>query len=279
MKRKKLIKIIITAVILIFIAVMIVLGNTMIEVNNYKITNQNLPSQFNGYKIAHVSDFHNRKNYDTIVEKIKENSPDIICITGDLIDSRNTKTEISLDFVKKLVEIAPCYYVMGNHESRLTEIYPNFENDLKNLGVTVLRNQAVTLNKNGETITLIGLDDPRLSSKAKNVDSVCQTVKDQLSNFEINTYTIVMCHRPEAFTEYVNANVDLALTGHAHGGQVILPFIGGVIAPNQGLFPKYYKGTHTENNTTMIVSRGLGNSLCPIRINNSPEIIIVELGE
>ena len=279
MKRKKLIKIIITAVILIFIAVMIVLGNTMIEVNNYKITNQNLPSQFNGYKIAHVSDFHNRKNYDTIVEKIKENSPDIICITGDLIDSRNTKTEISLDFVKKLVEIAPCYYVMGNHESRLTEIYPNFENDLKNLGVTVLRNQAVTLNKNGETITLIGLDDPRLSSKAKNVDSVCQTVKDQLSNFEINTYTIVMCHRPEALTEYVNANVDLALTGHAHGGQVILPFIGGVIAPNQGLFPKYYKGTHTENNTTMIVSRGLGNSLCPIRINNSPEIIIVELGE
>ena len=279
MKRKKLTKIIITATILIVVAVITILGNIMIEVNNYKITSENLPKSFNGYKIAHVSDFHNRNNYNTIVEKIKENSPDIICITGDLIDSRKTKTEISLDFVKKLVEIAPCYYVIGNHESRLTEIYPDFENNLKSLGVTVLRNQSVTLEKNGDSITLIGIDDPRLLSKTKGVDYACQTVKDALSSFEKNTYTIVMCHRPEVFSEYVNANVDLALTGHAHGGQAILPFIGGIIAPNQGFFPKYYKGVYTENNTSMIVSRGLGNSLCPIRFNNPPELIIVELGE
>lgn len=250
----------------------------MIEVTNYKITSENLPTEFNGYKIAQISDFHNKKKYESILEKLKEAAPNIIVITGDFIDSRRTKTEISLSFAKELIKIAPCYYVMGNHESRLTNIYPDFEKSLKEIGITVLHNEKAILEKNGAEITLIGIDDPRLQGKPKDKDYACQVIKDELSIFNNEeNYKIVLSHRPEVFKEYVNANIDLALTGHAHGGQAILPFIGGIIAPNQGFFPKYYKGIYQENNTKMIVSRGLGNSLCPIRFNNRPELVIVEL--
>jgi hypothetical protein len=152
------------------------------------------------------------------------------------------------------------------------------EKSLKEIGITVLHNEKAILEKNGAEITLIGIDDPRLQGKTKDKEYACQVIKDELSIFNNEeNYKIVLSHRPEVFKEYVNANIDLALTGHAHGGQAILPFIGGIIAPNQGFFPKYYKGIYQENNTKMIVSRGIGNSLCPIRFNNKPELIVVEL--
>ena len=177
MKRKKIIiKLSITAVIILLLAVMIILGNNMIEVNSYKIKSENLPEEFNGYKIVHISDFHNKKRNDKILEKIKAASPDIICITGDFIDSRQTRPQISLDFAKELVKIAPCYYVIGNHESRLVEIYPSFEASLKEMGVTVLRNESIMLTKNNQHINLIGLDDPRMQSKTKGVDYACQVI-------------------------------------------------------------------------------------------------------
>lgn len=278
MGKKTLIKLSIAVIILALLTAIVIIGNNMIEVTNYKITSENLPTEFNGYKIAQISDFHNKKKYESILEKLKEAAPNIIVITGDFIDSRKTKTEISLSFAKELIKIAPCYYVMGNHESRLTDIYPDFEKSLKEIGITVLHNEKAILEKNGAEITLIGIDDPRLKGKTKGKEYACQVVKDELSIFNNEeNYKIVLSHRPEVFKEYVNANIDLALTGHAHGGQAILPFIGGIIAPNQGFFPKYYKGIYQENNTKMIVSRGIGNSLCPIRFNNKPELIVVEL--
>ena len=278
MKHKKLIvKLSVTAVIIILLAVMVYLGNNMIEVNSYKIESELIPAEFNGFKIAHISDFHNKKKYDEILEKLRSSSPNIICITGDFIDSRRTKPEISMNFAKELIKIAPCYYVMGNHESRLENVYPDFENELKKIGVTVLRNEKTQIEINGEKISLIGIDDPRMQSNTKGIDYACMVVNEELSAFDVDGFTVVMSHRPEVFKEYVNANIDLVLTGHAHGGQAILPFIGGVIAPNQGFFPKYYRGIYSEGRTNMIVSRGLGNSLCPVRFNNRPEIIIVEL--
>lgn len=278
MRKKTLIKLSIAVIILALLTAIVIIGNNMIEVTNYKITSENLPTEFNGYKIAQISDFHNKKKYESILEKLKEAAPNVIVITGDFIDSRKTKTEISLSFAKELIKIAPCYYVMGNHESRLTDIYPDFEKSLKEIGITVLHNEKAILEKNGAEITLIGIDDPRLQGKTKDKEYACQVVKDELSIFNNEeNYKIVLSHRPEVFKEYVNANIDLALTGHAHGGQAILPFIGGIIAPNQGFFPKYYKGIYQENNTKMIVSRGIGNSLCPIRFNNKPELIVVEL--
>ena len=90
-------------------------------------------------------------------------------------------------------------------------------------------------------------------------------------------YAILLSHRPELFETYAACGVDLVLSGHAHGGQFRLPFIGGLIAPNQGLFPKYDAGLFTDGNTNMIVSRGIGNSIIPIRFNNRPEIVLLEL--
>ena len=92
-----------------------------------------------------------------------------------------------------------------------------------------------------------------------------------------SSYIILLSHRPELFESYVSCNIDLVLSGHAHGGQFRLPFIGGLIAPDQGIFPKYDAGLFTNGSTNMIVSRGLGNSIIPIRFNNRPEVIVIEL--
>jgi predicted MPP superfamily phosphohydrolase len=100
---------------------------------------------------------------------------------------------------------------------------------------------------------------------------------NSLSSFE--GYNILLSHRPEEFDIYANSKYDLVLTGHAHGGQVRIPFIGGLVAPNQGLFPEYDSGIFTSNNTTMVVSRGIGNSIIKLRVNNRPEIVLIELSK
>ncbi|MBO5374107.1 MAG: metallophosphoesterase, partial [Clostridia bacterium] len=135
------------------------------------------------------------------------------------------------------------------------------------------------LEKDGVTYTIRGVEDPMFTMKKDSAEKTRVVIREKLKTLISDTdeYKIVLSHRPEAFIEYVNAGVDLALTGHAHGGQVQIPFIGGLIAPNQGFFPKYTTGKHTKNGTKMVVSRGIGNSLCPLRVNNRPEILLVEL--
>ena len=135
---------------------------------------------------------------------------------------------------------------------------------------------ASQLTKGSETIQIAGLDDPDFTERDTYIqDSMVQT---KISNLSLSDeYCILLSHRPELFAEYVSEEADLVLSGHAHGGQFRLPFIGGVIAPDQGLFPKYDAGKYSKNHTTMIVSRGIGNSIIPVRINNRPEIVIVEL--
>jgi predicted MPP superfamily phosphohydrolase len=127
----------------------------------------------------------------------------------------------------------------------------------------------VELQRKGHTISLIGIDDPAFQTES--VSHVLQKLTAE------DSYTILLSHRPELFDTYVKNGIDLAFTGHAHGGQFRLPFVGGVIAPHQGFFPKYDSGLYTKNTTNMLVSRGVGNSMIPMRFNNRPEIIVVEL--
>lgn len=226
-----------------------------------------------------MSDLHNAefgKNNSTLIKLIKKEKPDIIALTGDLVDSSKTNIEIAEQLVHHLVEIAPCYYVTGNHEAWLGEQYQELENILLAESVVVIRDKSVQLTKNNETIQIVGLDDPNFTDRDPSIQqSILET---KLNNMNLtNDYSILLSHRPEAFKAYVAQDIDLVLSGHAHGGQFRLPFIGGVIAPNQGLFPKYDAGMYSENNTTMIVSRGIGNSIIPIRLNNRPEIVSVEL--
>ena len=255
-------------------------GNTALELNTYTITSEKLPEAFNGYRIAHISDLHNAemgKDNEKLLSMLREAEPDIIAITGDLIDSRDTNIEIALHFAKEAVKIAPCYYVTGNHEARVSE-YNDLKEGLNELGVIVLEDEKVEIEQYGEKIVLLGVDDPSFQTDYLHGDSV--TVMrgnlQELKNEEY-AYRVLLSHRPELFETYVESGVDLVLSGHAHGGQFRLPFVGGLVAPNQGLFPKYETGLYTCNSTNMLVSRGIGNSIIPFRFNNRPEVILIEL--
>lgn len=280
-KRKLMIVLTVVASLLIALVIWTVWGNTALELNTYTVSSGRLPEAFDGYRIAHISDLHNTemgKDNDKLLNMLREAKPDIIAITGDLIDSRNTDIEIALQFGEEAVKIAPCYYVTGNHEARVSEYFDDLKNGLTELGIIILEDERVDLDKNSETITLIGINDPSFKSDYLFGDSetVVETHLQELMN-ESYSFTLLLSHRPELFEIYVNNEVDLVLSGHAHGGQFRLPFVGGLVAPNQGLFPKYDAGLYTEENTNMIVSRGIGNSILPFRFNNRPEVILIEL--
>ena len=270
-----------TAVIcLILIAIWIVRGNNQIKFTEYIITSSKVPESFTCFEIAQVSDLHNTEfgeENTKLLELLSEIEPHIIVLTGDLIDSRHTDIEIALDFAGKATQIAPVYYVSGNHEARVPE-YEELKMGLAEAGVTVLENQKVQITRDGESITLMGIQDPsfRTDYLFGDAESISWQAISGLQN-ESDGFTVLLSHRPELFDVYVDTGIDLVFSGHAHGGQFRLPFIGGLVAPNQGFFPKYDAGRFDEGNTTMIVSRGVGNSIIPFRINNSPEIVVVEL--
>lgn len=253
--------------------------NVTVGVTHYTVVSNRLPVAFDHYKIAVISDLHNAEfgeNNSSLISLIKNEKPDMIAITGDLIDSNRTDIEIAENLVKKLVEIAPCYYVTGNHEAWIGEQYQDLEDKLLDIGVVIFHDNTEQLVKNNEIIQLAGLDDPDFTDRNSSIqESMLKTKLDNMNLTE--NYCVLLSHRPEVFNAYVSENIDLVLSGHAHGGQFRLPFIGGLIAPNQGFFPKYDAGEYFEKNTTMIVSRGIGNSIIPIRFNNRPEVVIVEL--
>ena len=279
-KKKKIIVFAVVAAVLLALITWTAWGNTALELNTYTVSSSRLPEAFDGYRIAHVSDLHNAemgKNNEKLLDMLRDAEPDIIAITGDIIDSRNTDVEIALEFKKAAMEIAPCYYVTGNHEARVSE-YDELKEGLIEQGVIFLDDERIELEQSGETIALLGVNDPSFQTDYLFGDSetVMQSKLKEISDAE-NEFTILLSHRPELFEVYADNNMDLVLSGHAHGGQFRLPFVGGLVAPNQGLFPKYDAGLYTDENTNMIVSRGIGNSILPFRFNNRPEVILIEL--
>lgn len=207
---------------------------------------------------------------------LRENRPDIIVLTGDLIDSRRTDINSALRFVSQIRHIAPVYFVSGNHEAAAGG-YERLLAGLREYGVTLLDNSAALLERGGAAIALLGVADPMMAHDYMTEDAaVTATLLDRLT-YDRTLYSILLSHRPELFEVYREKGIDLALTGHAHGGQIVLPFLGGLVAPNQGLFPKYWGGLYQAGGTAMVVSRGIGNSILPFRINNRPELVIVTL--
>ncbi len=255
------------------------LENTMIQTTELSVESDQIPAEFDGYRIVQVSDLHNAvfgEGNETLLEKIRESKPDCIFITGDLIDARRTDLAVAEEFVRKAVDIAPVFYVTGNHEA-VVDQYGSLKRKMKQMGVQVLDNTVTELEKDGAKINLLGFADPRFFNPFKINPSVI--FDKALSKMEVNhdTYTILLSHRPEMLSYYSQNQMDLVFSGHAHGGQFRLPVIGGVFAPNQGLFPKYTAGIYEEGTTRMVVSRGLGNSSFPFRINNNPELVVVTL--
>lgn len=263
-------KIIIAVILVLFIGLFIIWQNNHIGISEIEVNNSKIPKSFNGYRIVHLSDLHNKdfgSNENKLIVKTKNAEPDIIVITGDLIDSRNTNIEVAIEFIKEAVKIAPIYYVSGNHEAR-SDVYDELSEKLKESGVTILDNELVEIVEDGSIIKLSGMIDPSFGNGS---------FLDKRTGIDTSKFNILLSHRPELINMYADKDIDLAFTGHAHGGQIRLPFIGGLVAPDQGLLPKYTSGLYTLKDTSMIVSRGLGNSIFPIRVFNRPEIIVVTL--
>ena len=278
--KNKFIRFVIFAIVFAVLIIWIAWGNTALELNSYVVANSRLPESFEGYRIVHVSDLHNAqlgKENEKLLMMIRESEPDMIAITGDLIDSRNTNVDIALQFVQEAAKIAPCYYVTGNHEARIKE-YDELKNAMAAAGVVILEDAQTEICILGESITVIGVDDPSFqTSYLFGDEEAVMSSKLKELHMDGEEFTILLSHRPELFATYVEHDVDVVLSGHAHGGQFRLPFIGGIVAPNQGLFPKYDAGIYTKDSTNMLVSRGIGNSILPLRINNRPEVILIEL--
>ncbi|MDD4842829.1 MAG: metallophosphoesterase [Anaerotignum sp.] len=234
---------------------------------------QNVPEGFDGYKILQVSDLHNKsfgQNQERLLNKIRTAEPDIIVITGDLIDRNRTDLEVAMTFVEGAVTLAPVYYVSGNHEHQ-SGCFDELAEKLTSAGVIVLENGKSMVERNGDTIEILGLADKRVNPY------YAQVLSTLIKGGNEASFRVLLSHRPELFETYVESGVNLAFTGHAHGGQIRLPLIGGIFAPNQGFFPAYTSGIYEEENTAMVVSRGLGGSSFPFRIFNRPEVVMVTL--
>ncbi len=276
MKRK------ILCVIMIFlfsVFIFVLWGNTALEVNYVTVKSSLLPSGFSNFRIAHISDLHNTefgKDNKDLLKLLENGKPDIIAITGDLIDSKKTNIDIAVAFCEKAVNIAPCYFVTGNHEYNIPDSdYALLKSRLEAVGVTVLENEMTVLSNGSDEMQLIGIHDPAFVDLNDSSEAISKSLES--IQYDKNKFSIMLAHRPEVFDAYVENNINLVLSGHAHGGQFRLPFIGGIVAPGQGFFPEYDAGLYTDGNTSMHVSRGLGNSIIPLRFNNRPEVVIIIL--
>lgn len=260
------------------IAVLIVFcrwQNNGIVVTFIDYSENKVPQELDGYTILHISDLHNKafgEGQKKIVEIIARIHPDIIAVTGDIIDKRRTGTGPALLLAGQAVHIAPVYYVPGNHEKQSGE-YERISGRLKACGVSVIANDSAQIKKNGAAFTLIGVKDREFYKNKKDYTRrLASLAKDHPNGFRL-----LLSHRPEMMEIYAKLGFDLVLTGHAHGGQWRLPLIGGLFAPHQGIFPKYTSGLYKKRATGMVVSRGLGNSGFPLRLFNRPELVVITL--
>lgn len=254
--------------------------NNDIVVTEFEYKNSKIPLEFENFSILQVSDLHNKrfgKNQNKIIKEIEKSKADIIVITGDLVDRRKYNLEKAIEFIREAVKYAPVYYVSGNHEAWSGK-YEEVKQALLKEGVIVLENESQTRIKNGNSIQICGVKDPAFLTSGYIDGTDTSELESNLKSWSDDAvFKILLSHRPELFDIYKANNIDLVFSGHAHGGQFRIPFLGGLIAPNQGFFPKYSSGLYEDENTTMFVSRGLGNSIIPIRLGNRPQLIKVIL--
>lgn len=270
-KRNRMTYLILALIILVPILILLCFtDNKHIDFSSYDINYKNDATQI---KILHLSDMHFPKcevDLDLILNKIEEDSIDIIAITGDLIDSSAEVLSCGvIPFLVKLNKYSNIYYVCGNHEIRHKE-YLILKEHLENNNIKVLENSFEEIDIKGQRISIMGLVDGQDYST------------NYFEGLDSDTYKVLLAHRPEKFDNYTSAsseyNPDLILSGHAHGGQVRIGKLA-LVAPNQGLNPKFTSGIYSSDNgnINMVVSRGIGNSVLPLRINDKPHIPIISI--
>ena len=263
--------------------------NTL-EVTKYVVENKKVPKEFDGYNIVQISDLHSKlfgENNKKLIQKIKSLNPDIVVVTGDLIDGENNNYNVALDFMKEISKLYRVYYIIGNHEQKslikkYKDEYKDYFNKLHQIDFVNLDNNKVEIVKGDSNINLYGLTVPYscykyLFDKDKNTNLDENFLEENLPTINKDEYNILLAHTPFYFDEYERWGADLILAGHVHGGIIRLPFVGGLLSPNRHFFPKYDLGKYDKNNSTMIVTKGLGGSKVLVRINCKPEIVKITL--
>lgn len=268
---------------LFLLAVGVYLDNKLIRVSKYEIKSDKIPKEFNNFKIVHLSDFHSHSfigNTNKIVKKVEDQKPDIIVMTGDMVNKYDKKFDRFLELAQVLSKKYKIYYIVGNHEQRLAKSDLKLILDrLNKLGIKILKNEKIVLRRKKDNLNIYGIDVPLKFYKIRNkplvdLDEVIAPVLERCKEEE---YNILLAHNPLYFEKYIKYNVNLILSGHVHGGMIRLPFLGALLSPERKFFPKYSSGIYEDNNKKMIVSRGIGHSKPLIRIFNMPEILSITL--
>ena len=293
----------IAAIVLIVLAVCIWTGNNRLSVSRYEIGIADLDPAFDGLRVVQISDLHGKffgKDQGRLAKKVARLAPDIILCTGDMVDSRRYREAPVYALIGKLVDIAPVYMTSGNHEWWTAGGYQRMIPRLERLGAHVLENEKAYIERGGDMLKIIGLTDPDgpkakayyddlLGAEANPGEPLKEATSGETARGEYieamlptlmgdkKEPVLLLAHRPEYFPLYVQSGADVVFSGHAHGGQIRIPFVGGMVAPGQGFFPRYDGGVYREGDTSMVVSRGLGNSLFPVRVFNPPDVVLVTL--
>lgn len=273
--------IILGAIILALFVTLVIWGvycDNTIAITNYCVNNTKNDAKL---KFVVITDLHNKeygeKNAD-LAELVKEQNPDFIAVCGDMVNRSDPDTTKMKDVLEKLSKIAPTYCCLGNHErDNAAKFGTDFKSETNSTGAVLLDNEYIKFTKNGKSVLIGGMSDyPYYEFYTPDDDVPSRTLWKEFAEKAKNNFTILLHHQPEYIAEDAKkTDIDLIVCGHTHGGQIQLPFIGGVIAPNQGLFPKYDKGEFDLDGTKMIVCAGLSNTVFIPRINNQVEIGVV----
>ena len=250
------------------------------KITKYTISSEKLPFAFSGCKIVHLSDFH-CKPKKGIVSLVKAEKPDLIFMTGDMVDDEKPYDSF-LKLLESVIKIAPVYVISGNHDVQ-HEDYKKIVNICRDMGATYLVNQCVSIKKDEDEIFIYGIDDPGVRAK----EILNEKIESSISQLKRNNgFEILLFHRANKLPLFENEKFDIIFSGHMHGGQIRIPKLGGILAPSSAilsgtrmLFPKYTGGTIADDETTMVVNRGVGNTLPLPRLGNAPEVGIITLSK
>ena len=251
--------------------------NTSLQIARFDPVFTDLPTGFDGCRIVVLSDLHGAEfgeNNEELFQTVADQSPEYIFYLGDLEDKyRGPEPGYAEAVAAGLTAIAPTYYVTGNHEWAIGDV-PELKERLAAQGVTVLSNSFTTLERNGDTVVLAGIDDPNGYADQKQPETVAAEVYAAYGD----PFWLLLAHRNDRFEEqYSLLGADLVLSGHGHGGIIRLPFTDGLLSTNRTLFPSYTAGLYDKNGSALFVTRGLGTSGPSFRLWNRPEVAVVTL--
>lgn len=269
---------IVAAAVLLFALLIFAAFYNGLTVSRYTVSSALLPDEFNGFHIVFLSDTHGsfiddgKRNH--LVGLIKKLHPDIIALGGDILAESNPKYETFDAFLKALTAVAPVYAVSGNHD-RWQDYYNTIYAEYEANGVVFLENKSVVCEKDGAHIYITGFADPEFWNTEVEPGCMDKTIKN-LPPIK-GEFNLLLFHRANVFDEIKGKGYQLVLSGHLHGGVVRLPFLGPVAKKSAAGYLKYAGGMYKEDDTTLIVSRGLGNNIYIPRIFNPPDVVCITL--